>query len=118
MSKTDVVDDIQMPTVADVYITTSQIQRKKLIELPYGHDLVCDRSEGWTLHFKDEKLAGEFAGGLLIVDVGGVIICNSIHSRRQVRDSPRFAKKIWGRLWNSRSFLADRPGNVREVEDV
>jgi hypothetical protein len=76
----------------DLYITTAQIPRTRLFNLPYGLWVTCSRVAGWELWdmsrnqnhetlppSKGALMAGEYAdpGKWLVLDVAGYIIVDS-----------------------------------------
>lgn len=73
------------PTYHDLHITTHQIPRVSIFNLPYDLEVSCCRVTGWQLwrHVggKATLLAGEYAGAEqgLILDVAGHVICDSIN---------------------------------------
>jgi hypothetical protein len=70
----------EKPSYHDLYVTTSEIERIRIFDLPYGYEVTCNRVAGWTLWFKDKEVAGEYGEGLLL-DVAGHVICNSLTER-------------------------------------
>jgi hypothetical protein len=74
-----------MTSYHDLHVTTAQIPRTRLFDLPYGLVVQCTRVSGWQL-WRDasdlrnwELLAGEYAGRdkWLILDVDGHVVVNS-----------------------------------------
>lgn len=75
----------------DLHITTKDIERTSIFNLPYGFEVKCMRTTGWVLwdhgtrmspHLREvsaKQLAGEYAGPdeWLILDVDGYVIVNS-----------------------------------------
>jgi hypothetical protein len=69
----------------DLHITTPQIQRTSIFNLPYGLRVDCTRVTGWELwdvsagYAKEVLLAGEYAGPekWLVLDVAGHVILDS-----------------------------------------
>jgi len=79
-------DTTGVPSYHDLYITTAQIPRTRLFDLPYGLEVICNRTTGWRLyHVKSsqpmdaELLAGEYDGpeSWLVLDVAGHVIVDS-----------------------------------------
>ena len=67
-----------MLTYRDVYVTTRDIRRTSLYDLPVTVILICDRVGGWTLWADDELLGSEFDNEKwLRVDVAGSAIVDS-----------------------------------------
>lgn len=70
----------------DLYITTKDIPRTRISNLPFGYEVSCNRVGGWSLwRMSDSRLpttliAGEFEGldkGLRL-DVNGIVIIDSL----------------------------------------
>lgn len=66
------------PSYHDLHITTADIPRTSIFNLPYGYEVSCNRVGGWTLWLKDQKVAGEYDAGLRL-DVAGRVICDSLN---------------------------------------
>jgi len=64
-----------------LYITTAEIARTSIFNLPYGYQVSCDRVGGWCLWRKNEygenQVASEYGEGLRL-DVGGHVIVDSL----------------------------------------
>jgi hypothetical protein len=80
------------PSYHDLHITTAQIPRTSIFNLPYGLLVTCDRTAGWELRDMNQMrrpkglpaspgvlLAGEYggAGKWLVLDVAGHVIVDS-----------------------------------------
>lgn len=65
------------PTYHDVYITTAEIPRTSIFNLPFGYEVSCNRVGGWSLWLNGRQVGGEYDAGLRI-DVAGHIICDSL----------------------------------------
>lgn len=73
------------PSYHDLYVTTKDIPRTKLFNLPYGLIVMCSRVTGWELvDAKNglrtaELLGGEYEGPdkWLVLDVSGHVITDS-----------------------------------------
>ena len=66
------------PSYHDLHITTPQIERTSIFNLPYGLEVACNRVTGWTLRDGKRVLAGEYEGDdWLVLDVAGYVIVNS-----------------------------------------
>jgi hypothetical protein len=71
------------PTYHDLYVTTADIKRARIFDLPYGLDVRCCRVAGWQLWNMNTPepvcLAGEFDGAdkWLVLDVAGHVIVDS-----------------------------------------
>lgn len=65
------------PSYHDLHVTTEDIPRTSIFDLPYGYEVSCNRVGGWCLWFKTQKVAGEYDAGLRL-DVGGQVICDSL----------------------------------------
>jgi hypothetical protein len=70
----------------DLHITTAEIPRTSIFNLPYGLEVVCNRVTGWYLTRLDGcspgarwVLAGEYDGPdkWLVLDVAGHVILDS-----------------------------------------
>lgn len=81
------------PSYHDLHITTSDIPRTSIFNLPYGLMVQCCRVSGWQLwktatHLANwELLAGEYdnPGKWLVLDVGGQVVVDS-RGREQPSD--------------------------------
>lgn len=84
-----------MSTYHDVHVTTEQVERTAIFDLPYGYELTCNRVSGWTLWGPPQKaldnivgpfpapaepvkVAGEYDKAGLRIDIAGVVICDSL----------------------------------------
>lgn len=75
------------PTYHDLHITTVDIDRRSIFDLPFQLAVNCSRVAGWELwDYRDSRnprlLAGEYAGegkGLRL-DVAGHVIVDSLSS--------------------------------------
>lgn len=69
-----------LPTYHDLHITTSDIQRTSIFNLPHKYLVTCSRSAGWELRLnsEDKVVAGEFDKNGLILDVDGIVIVDSM----------------------------------------
>jgi hypothetical protein len=68
------------PTYHELYITTADIPRASIFDLPYGYEVTCTRVGGWQL-LKDSGstlIAGEYSAHGLRLDLGGHVICDSL----------------------------------------
>lgn len=65
----------------DLHITTAQIPRTSIFNLPFGLEVSCNRVGGWSLWHGQEQLAGEFSDKGLLLDLSGVVICDSLTDR-------------------------------------
>lgn len=80
------------PSYHDLHVTTAQIPRTRLFDLPYGLEVRCTRTGGWQLWDMNQMAyvpgfppsqgvlaAGEFegTGGWLVLDVAGHVIIDS-----------------------------------------
>lgn len=71
-------DDRESPSYHDLHITTAEIPRASIFNLPYGYEATCNRVGGWCL-WRDKRLvAGEYGDDGLRLDVGGSIIVDSL----------------------------------------
>lgn len=70
----------ESPSYHDLHITTAQIPRTSIFNLPYGLEVRCTRITGWQLWNMDrvQLLAGEFdSESWLVLDVAGHVIVDS-----------------------------------------
>ena len=80
------------PSYHDLHITTAEIERTSIFNLPYDLTVQCSRVSGWQLwrtatSLRDWRLlGGEYEGPdkWLVLDVAGTVIANS----RDREDSP------------------------------
>ena len=68
------------PSYHDLHITTNEIPRTSIFDLPYGYEVSTNRVGGWSVWFNDSQVGGEYGKGL-ILDVAGHVICDSLNSR-------------------------------------
>lgn len=66
-----------MPSYHNLHVTTEDIPRTSIFNLPYGLQVVCNRVGGWSLIDGVNILAGEYDDKWLILDVNGTEIVNS-----------------------------------------
>ena len=74
-----------MPSYHDLHITTAEIPRTSIFNLPYGLQVQCTRVSGWELWVTAtelrnwRQLAGEYAhpDKWLVLDVEGHVIVDS-----------------------------------------
>lgn len=72
------------PSYHDLHITTEDLPRTSIFNLPFNVSVSCRRTTGWTVwHRPDDRgderlLAGEYDTHGLRLDVAGVIICDSL----------------------------------------
>ena len=66
------------PSYHDLHVTTANIPRTSIFDLPYGHEVSCNRVGGWTLWLNDQQVASEYGEGLRL-DVAGQVICDSLN---------------------------------------
>lgn len=78
MSKdTEAASVAAAPSYHDLHITTANIERTSIFDLPYGYEVSCNRVGGWCLWLNGERVAGEYDEGLRL-DVAGVVIVDSL----------------------------------------
>ena len=80
------------PSYHDLHITTAQIPRTSIFNLPYGLQVTCNRTCGWELWDMNQvqrpkglpasrgvQIAGEYGsdGEWLVLDVAGHVIVDS-----------------------------------------
>jgi len=68
----------------DLHITTADISRRSIFDMPYGYEVTCTRVGGWKLWRGKEFVAGEYGGmdGLRL-DVDGHVIVDSLNTEEQ-----------------------------------
>lgn len=74
-----------MPSYHDLHVTTPEIKRTSIFNLPYGLQVTCSRTSGWELWRTASRpadwrlLAGEYAAPdkWLVLDVDGHVIVDS-----------------------------------------
>jgi hypothetical protein len=74
-----------IPSYHDLHITTAEIDRASIFNLPYNLQVHCTRVGGWQVwHYgyiggEVSLVAGEYEGPekWLILDVAGHVICDS-----------------------------------------
>ena len=71
-----------MNTYHDLHITTATIPRTSIFDLPLGLEVTCTRVGGWKLFRGKDQLAGEYDANGLRLDIGGVVIVDSLSRRR------------------------------------
>ena len=66
----------------DLYITTKEIDRTSIMNLPFGILVQCNRVGGWEvwqlISHQEFLLGGEFSENGLILDVNGYVIVDSL----------------------------------------
>jgi hypothetical protein len=73
-----------MPSYHNLYITTAEIPRTRVFDLPYGLEISCTRDAGWRLwdvgkgHDEATVIAGEFDSQGLRLDIEGYVIVDSL----------------------------------------
>jgi hypothetical protein len=84
-----------MPSYHDLYITTKNIPRTAIFNLPYNIEVCCCRVAGWQVWPKDDKnysssddmlLGGEYDYLGLILDVNGHVIVDSLTGKSDAKD--------------------------------
>jgi hypothetical protein len=76
------VTEHDAPSYHDLHVTTKDIKRVSIFDMPYGYEVTCTRVGGWQLWFKwgdaaARRVAGEYDEGLRL-DVDGHVICDSL----------------------------------------
>lgn len=82
------------PSYHDLHITTAEIPRTSIFNLPYGYEVHCSRTAGWQLwnmndgYERARLIAGEYAGRdkWLVLDVGGIVIVGPGDRAREEED--------------------------------
>lgn len=68
----------ESPSYHDLHITTKDIERTSLSDLPHGYEVSCNRVSGWCLWKRSVLVAGEYdAPRWLVLDVAGHVIVDS-----------------------------------------
>lgn len=66
----------------DLHITTAEMPRRSIFNLPYNLMVTCTHAGGWELWrrgvFRETLLAGEFCSRGLRIDVAGHVIVDSL----------------------------------------
>lgn len=70
-------DQTEAPSYHDLHVTTAEIPRTSIFNLPYGYEISCNRVGGWSLWLNGQQVGGEYGDGLRI-DVAGHVICDSL----------------------------------------
>lgn len=65
------------PSYHDLHITTANLPRTSIFDLPYDYEVSCTRVGGWTVWLNGERVGGEYDEGLRL-DVAGHVICDSL----------------------------------------
>ena len=80
----EVTMKIGPPSYHDLHVTTAEIPRSSIFNLPYGIEVSCCRATGWRLVIAHDDgtsdvLAGEYEGRdkWLVLDVAGHVIVDS-----------------------------------------
>jgi hypothetical protein len=76
---------VSAPSYHDLHVTTAEIERSSIFDLPYGLSVQCSRVSGWQLWRTAASLCdwtllgGEYDGPdhWLVLDVAGTVIVNS-----------------------------------------
>lgn len=74
-----------MPSYHDLHITTDDIPRTSIFNLPFGLEVSCTRVAGWQLwnmwggHANAKLLAGEYDSKGLRLDIDGRVIVDSLN---------------------------------------
>lgn len=80
------------PSYHDLHITTETRERTALFDLPFIYSVHCTRTAGWELWMRtpgtmnQHVIASEYGGpgqGLRL-DVGGIVICDSLTKKEDV----------------------------------
>jgi hypothetical protein len=85
------MSDIDAPSYQDLYVTTKNIPRTRIFDLPYGYEVTCNRVGGWCLWLKGTQIAGEYGTGLRL-DVNGHVIVDSLSKKGKRWSYPKISK--------------------------
>jgi len=87
-----------MTSYHDLHITTDQIPRTSIFNLPFGYFVICTRTAGWELwlrsgsqaktpdtpdNYAERVVAGEYDDRGLRLDVDGVVIVDSLTAKAE-----------------------------------
>lgn len=80
----------EMPSYHDLHITTPEIDRTSIFNLPFNIEVSVTRASGWQVwdHYdplRPVKLAGEYDCNGLILDVSGHVICDSLTPTQPIK---------------------------------
>lgn len=86
---TDATAGLPVPSYHDLHITTEDMARTSIFNLPFNVFVQCTRTGGWEVWHKPDRyqpeklLAGEYAGAGqgMILDVAGLVIADSINRK-------------------------------------
>lgn len=75
-------DSTSTPSYHDLYVTTADMRRTSIFNLPFGITVTCTRTGGWELWRSNggdcrtwERVAGEYElEDWLVLDVNGTVI--------------------------------------------
>lgn len=68
-----------MTTYHDLYITTAEMVRTSIFDLPFDMMVTCTRVGGWELWQDRVLIAGEYHDDGMRLDVAGHVIVDSLH---------------------------------------
>jgi hypothetical protein len=74
------MDDMpDRPSYHDLHVTTADIPRTSIFNLPFGIEVTCTRVTGWILADTERsvELASEYGDKWLILDVAGHVILDN-----------------------------------------
>lgn len=63
----------------DLHITTAELPRTSIFDLPYELMVTCTRGGGWELYRNNRLIAGEYDENGLRLDVAGHVIVDSLN---------------------------------------
>ncbi|MCP1246010.1 hypothetical protein NKW54_08660 [Acetobacter cerevisiae] len=73
------------PSYHDLFITTSDIPRTSISNLPFNYKVICTRSAGWELWIGESLAASEYAkDNWLVLDVLGNVIVDGRDNMEEV----------------------------------
>ena len=78
---------VETSSYHDLHITTADIPRTSIFNLPYGYEVSCTRVSGWRLWRETALVAGEYDQGLRL-DVGGHVICDNLTDPVLAKEAP------------------------------
>lgn len=72
------------PSYHDLHITTADIPRTSIFDLPFGYEVICNRVGGWSLFRGRTQVGAEFDRNHgMRLDVAGHVICDSLTPKEQ-----------------------------------
>lgn len=87
---------VDLPTYHDLHITTPELPRTSIFNLPFNVQVTCTRAGGWQVWHRPDRdsedvlLAGEYAGDdkALRLDVAGHVIVDRLTAALEALGRP------------------------------